>query len=506
MNTAQAVSGYLAYCQANGASFGTIANKQSILGRFAQDNPQLPLNPEPIFHFIAGCGKSQATRETARKHIRAFYTWACGEFDLPDPMPQVAVPLRAAKRPRAGQSYAQGGGRTDVLIRPSPAPTAALLSTSEGIAAFLASSGPKGRRSEKTQEWYNSTTFAPFAAQFKYLPTELEPLEEFIFFPESEHLCGVRYRCLNALYRWLYKRRDIPNPLDKMDAPSSATRSVIPLDDAEIDRLLSTELTDQENALLHALLTTGMRPGEARNLMPESIMADTIVLDGKTGRDRMPIKPDVRELLLKVSGQVYVFEDDEGRPLTKDGFYRILENIMLRARVREGKGGARLFRHTFITRVYGKTGDPFLVQRLARHTTLTMTKHYEHSALDSTIKKYQELEILPRKKNPGAAEAEGPGIGAPEEGLFEGEPPPEEMEGSGQLGFEIPRDWKAEPTPPYTIKEYAYRLPGQEKGDPLKCWRIVGTNGAWWPITGKPHNFLNFEDAQAKMRELWVKG
>ena len=117
--------------------------------------------------------------------------------------------------------------------------------------------------------------------------------------------------------------------------------------------------------------------------------------NGKTGVDTMPIKTEARDLLLKISGQGYVFEDENGNPYRRDQLYRIIENIMLRAGVREGKGGARVFRHTFITRVYDETGDPFLVQRLARHASLTMTKHYEHAGLKSTIKKYKDLDFLP---------------------------------------------------------------------------------------------------------------
>lgn len=115
MQTMQLVNEYLAACQANGASPGTISNKQSTLGRFAQANPEFPLQPEPIFQFLATLGKSMATRTQGRKQIRAFYTFACKKHDLIDPMPQVSVPLRAAKGPRRPrQSSAQvlhmGGG------------------------------------------------------------------------------------------------------------------------------------------------------------------------------------------------------------------------------------------------------------------------------------------------------------------------------------------------------------------------------------------------------------
>lgn len=110
METARAVNEYLAACQANGSAPSTLVLKQSILGRFAQDNPELPLQPQPIFQFLATMGKAQATRKSARQRIRAFYTFVCQKYDLPDPMPQVTVPLRSAKRQRSAAEVLHMGG------------------------------------------------------------------------------------------------------------------------------------------------------------------------------------------------------------------------------------------------------------------------------------------------------------------------------------------------------------------------------------------------------------
>ena len=80
MQTMQLVNNYLAACQTNGASPGTIAAKQSVLGRFALDCPELPPEHPPIIKFLASICKSPASRKTARKHIRAFYTFLCQQY------------------------------------------------------------------------------------------------------------------------------------------------------------------------------------------------------------------------------------------------------------------------------------------------------------------------------------------------------------------------------------------------------------------------------------------
>lgn len=563
MKTMQLVSEYLAACQANGASPGTISNKQSLLGRFALDNPDLPLLPEPIFQFLGTLGKSQATRTQGRKNIRAFYTFVCQKHgQIIDPMPQVAVPLRAAKQHRgrvlhqssAPLMHMGGGHRTEVLTpRQSPAPAAEPLSTSDAIEAFRTS---HRKWKDQTAKWYDNT-FIPFAAEFEYMPQAEELLEEFIYSPDTELKQFTRFRALRTLYNWLERRKEYPNPMKKLDPPSSDTKPVIPLDDQEIGRLLSAVASDQEQGIIHTLLTTGMRPGELRNLKPDSIMQDTIVLDGKTGIDSMPIKPEIRDLLLRISGKEYIFENRDGKPYTQVKLYETLGNIMLRANVREGKGGARIFRHTFITRIYDQTGDPFLAQRLARHATLRMTKHYEHSAMRSTIRKYQDLDFLPpttqRRKDGDSRQMVGQGpptirgsipfempcenciynekcagmwyyalegdILVCDEGkardpgeapaVPQGEDPAVHKSEDQDENQGVDQDpnvlqFSETPIPPYIIKEYAYRLHGQGTGRvyPERCWRIVGANGIWWPTTGDHHNFFSFEEAQEKLREI----
>jgi len=508
MRTTDAVQHYINNCLEQGVKASTIVNKQSILNRFAQRFPEVPTDPDHIFKFLATVGHTQSTRKGARKHIRAFYTFVCGLIDIPDPMPRVAVPLRAAKRSGAYAPVLHGGGgRTDVLnrtppTRPSPAPTVDALSTSEAITIFLASK--KSRWSDNTFDWYNDT-FTPFAARFKLLPLEPEPLEEFIAEPESEHKRWVRFRTLRTLYIFLHKRRDLPNPFDKIDPLSPKEAPVLPLDDDETNRLLDLDLSPQDAALVHALLTTGMRPGELLNLKPADIKEDTLVLDGKTGVDRVPVKPEVRDLLLQTAGTNHVFEDEDGKPPSRWTLYRMIENIMLRANVREGKGGARVFRHTFVTRVQEETGDLHFAQRLARHAKITTTTRYTHIGMKDTVKKYQELDVLRHRQQPEASTG-----GASPDGALDHVVPPEEppfpVEGAAQIPLIIPGD-DVEPTPPYIIREYAYTATDLEDprrtAYPLRGWRILGSNGAWWPANSSPKDFLSFEEAQQKIRELW---
>lgn len=378
-------------------------------------------------------------------------------------------------------------------------------STSQAITIFLASK--KGRWTDKTFAWYNDT-FAPFAAQFKTLPLEPEPIEEFISFPQSEHQRWVRFRTLRTLYIFLKKRRDLPNPFDKIDPLSPKEAPVIPLDDEETDRILALDLVPQDEALIHALLTTGLRPGEARNLKPPDVMQDTILLDGKTGIDRVPVKPEVRDLLLQAAGPNYVFEDDQAKALTKEGIYRRIENILLRAQVRGGKGGARLFRHTFVTRVTEETGDIHFAQRLARHARITTTTRYTHIGLKATVRQYQELDVLHRRQAPETSDGGAPPVSDAATPGADGEPP-FPVEEAVQIPMIIPEN-DVEPTPPYIIREYAYTVEDLEhptrRAYPLRCWRIIGSNGAWWPIAGHPTDFLSFDEAQNQLRELWKKG
>lgn len=81
-------------------------------------------------------------------------------------------------------------------------------------------------------------------------------------------------------------------------------------------------------------------------------------------------------------------------------------------------------------------------------------------------------------------------------------------EAAVQTVLDIPLD--SEPAiGPFIIKEYAVSstLAAMVTGGTgqLVCWRIKGVNGAWWPAKNNPKNFLSFEEAQEKLRELGRK-
>ena len=120
MRTKDAVADYINHCLEQGDTAGTITVKQSILNRFAAALPELPTDPRHIFKFLGTCGHTSATRKSARRTIRAFYTFICQKHDLPDPMPKVAIPMRAAKRSLTSAQVLHGGGGGQKRFSPVP--------------------------------------------------------------------------------------------------------------------------------------------------------------------------------------------------------------------------------------------------------------------------------------------------------------------------------------------------------------------------------------------------
>ena len=83
------------------------------------------------------------------------------------------------------------------------------------------------------------------------------------------------------------------------------------------------------------------------------------------------------------------------------------------------------------------------------------------------------------------------------------------VKGATQIPMTIPLG-QVIPTPPYIVREYTYTVHplGDEvhPGYRLRGWRILGSNGAWWPTSQYPKNFVDYQEAQDKLRELWQKG
>ena len=170
-------------------------------------------------------------------------------------------------------------------------------------------------------------------------------------------------------------------------------------EDNEVTRVLSKRdeqklleaASPHIRAIIICALETGMRLGEILDLKWENVdlQASLItVVRTKTGKKRtIPTNDRLRRVLrdrINTGIAAPVFWLKDGKRLTdiKTGYKAALR----RAGLSHKKYRFHDLRHTFATRLIERGADPFTVQQLLGHATITTTQRYAHPDLESKRK------------------------------------------------------------------------------------------------------------------------
>lgn len=162
----------------------------------------------------------------------------------------------------------------------------------------------------------------------------------------------------------------------------------------------------RDYAMIVVLLGTGMRLGELVNLRWDDVdfvnQAITVV-GKKRQQSSVPMTVKLRKELSEYRVFVgetfkkrpeYVFTDRSGTKMSENGvkcIFKRLKEVMNFSGVRLS---AHTFRHTFASRMVKAGADAFTVQRMLRHTALTMTMRYVNlfgTALKDQNEKFNPL-------------------------------------------------------------------------------------------------------------------
>lgn len=146
----------------------------------------------------------------------------------------------------------------------------------------------------------------------------------------------------------------------------------------------------RDYAIIITLLSTGMRIGELCNMKWSDIdtLNDVIKLRGKK-RDQSTIpmvdklKRELQEYHLFVDNIFgksceYVFTNKYNQHLTPNAAKHIFQRLAEVMNFKDVRLSAHTFRHTFAVNMVMAGADAFTVQKLLRHSTLTMTLRYVH--------------------------------------------------------------------------------------------------------------------------------
>ena len=207
-------------------------------------------------------------------------------------------------------------------------------------------------------------------------------------------------RALSAvrmLFKFLVKERYLPaNPAADVDRPRVVRKLPEFLNTEEVDRLLAAPGTRdprgwRDTAMLETMYATGLRVSEVVGLALEDMDLDRgfLLARGKGRKERVvPLGARARATLegwltgpraSLLHGRVSpaVFPHPSGKPLTRQGIWKLIKRHALAAGVRKALSPHKL-RHSFATHLVEHGADLRAVQAMLGHADLATTEIYTH--------------------------------------------------------------------------------------------------------------------------------
>lgn len=218
---------------------------------------------------------------------------------------------------------------------------------------------------------------------------------------------------LRNFYQFLvYEDLIDTNPCETIKMPKITKSLPHYLTEEEIEKLLSFPLNtpfDYRNkAMLELLYATGIRVSELVNLKLNNIHLeeDLIRVLGKGSKERIsPISTicekylriyieEYRNTLLKNKTSEYVFINNSGNSITRQGFFKNLKRIAKEQGI-EKEISPHTLRHSYATHLLSHGADLRIIQELLGHSDISTTEIYTH-VVNEKIK--SDYEKHPRAK------------------------------------------------------------------------------------------------------------
>jgi integrase/recombinase XerD len=202
---------------------------------------------------------------------------------------------------------------------------------------------------------------------------------------------------IRQLYRFLLREGlTTHNPLEWLDAPKLPKGLPQILGLEEVERLLAapdptTPLGQRDDAMLELLYATGLRVSELVGLtIPQlDLRRGFVRVVGKGAKERLvPMVwravdkvslylHQVRPLLLKKPTTQVLFLNRYGRPLTRQGFWKIIKGYARQVGL-PPELSPHTLRHSFATHLLWRGADLRALQLLLGHADISTTQIYTH--------------------------------------------------------------------------------------------------------------------------------
>ncbi len=223
---------------------------------------------------------------------------------------------------------------------------------------------------------------------------------------------------LRQLYRFLEKEEVIAeNPVPSFFLHSTSRRLPRTLSPDEVKGLLTqpdarTPLGSRDQTMIELLYATGVRVSELVSLQTHEInlQGDYLTVRGKGAKVRMiPFGKwakegllrylrEARPKLLQGRASPFLFLTRSGRPLTRQGFWKLIRRYALAAGI-DKRVTPHTLRHSFATHLLEGGADLRSVQSMLGHSDISTTQIYTH--VNSSRLKEIHRRYHPRERAPG---------------------------------------------------------------------------------------------------------
>ena len=225
----------------------------------------------------------------------------------------------------------------------------------------------------------------------------------------SDKTISRNISCLKSFYKFLLIEKFINNnPSDSLIMPKLKKSLPNTLTEDEVLKLLDINLTDafsyRNKAMMELLYATGLRVSELVNLKLQDIdlNQDIVRTFGKGSKERViPIGDyakeylkkyiyEYRELMLKKNSVDYLFLNNHGNKMTRQGFFKIIKKIAHDNGITK-ELSPHTIRHSFASHLLKYGADLRTIQELLGHSDISTTQIYTHITNEELRENYENF-------------------------------------------------------------------------------------------------------------------
>ena len=214
---------------------------------------------------------------------------------------------------------------------------------------------------------------------------------------------------LRSFYKFLLIEKKVnKNPMEYIELPKTKKSLPKTLSIEEIDKLLDINLTDafsfRNKAMLELMYSSGLRVSELINVKIHDIDVSNCIIRimGKGSKERIVPLGDYairyielylkeyREKLIKRELNDYLFLNNHGAKMTRQGFFKILKQIAKEKNIKTNFSPHTL-RHSFATHLLNGGADLRSIQEMLGHSDISTTQIYTHVSKEKLKENYNNF-------------------------------------------------------------------------------------------------------------------